>query len=179
MSGLRRLRPFDAWGPDFTRPRWIDGREFEQADKCKRRTPGGRQNSHATRTLAERSAPPGVCPPRETMVAHDGAVHGQFGGIHCRFSCLKPQKAPYVPANRPSFPDDKNPRNCGRSARRATVCEPNSERSPAVCAQYHPPVSACKIPFPGLHDGSGWTETAGAPTWRQQAVEEPEARGAT
>ncbi|HKN30646.1 MAG TPA: transposase [Roseiarcus sp.] len=98
---------------------------------------------------------------------------------HCRISCLKPQKAPYVPANRPSFPDDKNPRNCGRLARRATVCEPNSERSPAVCAQYHPPVSACKIPFPGLHDGSGWTETAGAPTWRQQAVEEPEARGAT
>src|SRR5208282_3287949 len=61
-SGLRRLRPSDAWGPDFTRPRWIDGREFEQADKRKRRTPGGPigKNSHATRTLAERSAPPGV-----------------------------------------------------------------------------------------------------------------------
>ena len=44
------------------------------------------KNSHATRTLAERSAPPGVCPPRETMVALDGAVRGQFGGIHCRFS---------------------------------------------------------------------------------------------
>ena len=41
------------------------------------------------------------------------------------------------------------------------VCEPNSDRSPAVCAEYHPPVSACKIPFPELHNGSGWTETAG------------------
>jgi hypothetical protein len=39
------------------------------------------KNSHATRTLAERSAPPGVRPTRETMVALDKAVHGQFGGI--------------------------------------------------------------------------------------------------
>ena len=38
--------------------------------------------------------------------------------------------------------------------------------------KYHPPVSACKIPFPELHNGSGWTETAGTPTWRQQAVED-------
>ena len=74
-------------------------------------------------------------------------------------------------ANRPSFPDDKNPRNSGRLTRRATVCEPNSDRSPAVCAQYHPPVSACKIPFPELHNGSGW-RTTGTPTWRQQAVED-------
>jgi len=45
------------------------------------------KNSYPTRSLAERSVPPGVRPPRETMVALDGAVHGQFGGIHCRLRC--------------------------------------------------------------------------------------------
>jgi hypothetical protein len=65
-----------------------------------------------------------------------------------------------VPANRPGFPGDKNPRDSGRLARRAPVCEPNSGCSPVVCAQYHRPVSARKIRFPKLDDGSGWTETA-------------------
>ncbi len=51
------------------------------------------KNSYATRQLAGRSAPPGVRPPRETMVALDGAVHGQFGGIHCHFRCSSLQKA--------------------------------------------------------------------------------------
>src|SRR5208282_6533164 len=38
-SALRRLRPFDAWGQILRAQRWIDRREFEQADQCKRRTP--------------------------------------------------------------------------------------------------------------------------------------------
>ena len=48
---------------------------------------GPRQDSHATRTLAERSAPPGVRPARELMVALDGAIRGQVGSIHGDFSC--------------------------------------------------------------------------------------------
>ena len=75
-------------------------------------------------------------------------------------------------ANRRRFRASRNLRNSGRLVRRVAVCEPNSDRSPAVRAQYHPPVSACKIPFPELPNGSGWTETAGTPTWRQQAVED-------
>ena len=56
---------------------------------------------------------------------------------------------PLSSANRPGFSSDKNPRNTGRLASRGLVCEPNSGRSPVVCAQYRRPVSARKIRFPG------------------------------
>ena len=39
-----------------------------------------------------------------------------------------------VRANRLGFPGDKNPRSSGRFASRGLVCEPNSGRSPVVCA---------------------------------------------
>ena len=58
-----------------------------------------------------------------------------------------------VPANRRGFPVDRNPRNSGRLPSRVAVCELNSGRSPAFCAQNRPPVSARKIPFPGPRDG--------------------------
>src|SRR5208282_5957487 len=79
-------------GARFYAPqRWIDGRELEQADQCKRRTPfvegSNRQkfgrSAHTGRAFG--SARSSSSPRRWWPL--DGAVRGQVGGIHCGLSC--------------------------------------------------------------------------------------------
>jgi hypothetical protein len=53
-----------------------------------------------------------------------------------------------VPANQRGFPDEKNARNPGRLARRIPVCEPNSGRSPALCARITGQSLPAKFGFP-------------------------------
>jgi hypothetical protein len=107
-----------------------------------RRSSGGRhllrrsigKNSHATRALAERSAPQGVRPHRETMVALDGAVHGSLAAFTAVLGaqasdgtgtgvsdCVLGSTARDISGSNPS-------RSTGKSAKAAVLSETLSRR---------------------------------------------------
>ena len=63
-------------------------------------------------------------------------------------SCDGHQFDSCIPANRRGFRVGRNPRNFGRLARRVAVCEPNSHRSHAFCAEFARQSQPAKFRFP-------------------------------